>query len=186
MSEKFPITLPCHGTIDSAFTPRPDIAEADAKAMLEDFALAVADELDCCWEHEFDAGELGELLVEVDLADAARKSIRDGGITTRTMTDACRAIDRLVEAPFLEALDQEGGEVEALISIGEVREFWIAAHPGATLADWATAVVREAMTAAQHDGVVAQATGLPLDGEADTDSHPDDCQSDEIHIEEDE
>ncbi len=179
MSEKFPITLPCTGPVDRAFAPRPDISGADAQAMLEDFAIAVADELDCCWEHEFDAGELGDLRVEVDLADAARKSIRDGGIRTRILTDACRAIDRLVEAPFLEALGQEGGEVEALISIGEVREFWLDAHPGASLADWATAVVREAMTAAQHDGVVAQAMGLPLRGEADRDSHPDDCQGEE-------
>lgn len=186
MSEKFTITLPCTGPIDRAFTPRPDISEYDAHAMLRDFAIAVADEFAEDWDHEFDAGELGYLQVEVDLADAARRSIR-GGLSSSTMTDACRAIDRLVEAPFLKALGgAEGGEVEALISIGEVREFWLAAHPGASLADWATAVVREAMMAAQHDGMVAQATGLPLDGEADTDSHPDDCQSDEIHIEEDE
>ena len=186
MSEKFTITLPCTGPIDP-MTPRPDIDEHDAQAMLRDFAIAVADELDNCHEHEFDAGELGYLTVDVDLADAARQNIR-GGISYSAIHDACRAIDRLVEAPFLEALDQAGGEVEAKVTIGEVREFWLAAHPGATLADWAAEVVREAMTAAQHDGVVAQATGLPLDGEADTDSHPDDCQgeSDEIHIEEDE
>ena len=165
MSEKFTITLPCAGArLD------PDLTES----ALREFVDEVLDSITCYYEVDLDGGDLGDLRFEIDLEELARHSVR---VKPRALQQAQESLAEAIGG---------GGTNEAKVTIGEVREFWLAAHPGETLADWATAVVREAMTAAQADGVLAQATGLPLDGEADTDSHPDDCQSDEIHIEEDE
>ena len=158
MSEKFTITLPCTGA---------ELNPARIENTLNEFVIEVLASLTTYHTVEIDGGDLGDLNIEIDLEELARHNVvvRPSAI-------------RYAQESLAEAIE-DGGTSEVEVTIGEVREFWLAAHPGATLADWAAEVVREAMAAAQADGVLAQATGLPLDGEADTDSHPDDCQGEE-------